>query len=122
MLRIPIKRLLPLMMVVIAVVSLLGSITPTRAQSPIEISFYYPTAVGGPISKIMDGFAADFNKANPDIKVTPVFAGGYADIYKAVQTQISGGSSKVDVAIFLSTDMYSLIDNDYIVPLDDFIK
>lgn len=120
--RIPIKRLLPLMLVAITVVSLLGTISPTRAQSPLEISFYYPTAVGGPIAKLMDGFAADFTKANPDIKVTPVFAGGYADIYKAVQTQISGGSSKVDVAIFLSTDMYSLIDNDYVVPLDDFIK
>lgn len=120
--RIPIKRLLPLVLVVVTVVSLLSTATSTRAQNPVEINFYYPTAVGGPIDKIMAGFAADFEKANPDIKVTPVFAGGYADIYKAVETQINGGSTKVDVAIFLSTDMYSLIDNDYIVSLDSFIK
>lgn len=87
-----------------------------------EISFYYPTAVGGPLTKIMDGFAADFSKANPDVKVTPVYSGGYPDVYKAIQTQLSGGQKSADCAILLSTDLYSLVDNDYIVPLDSFIK
>ena len=35
------------------------------AQAPVEVSFYYPVAVGGPITKIIDGFAADFEKENP---------------------------------------------------------
>ncbi len=30
------------------------------AQAPVEVSFYYPVAVGGPITKLVDGFAADF--------------------------------------------------------------
>ncbi len=94
----------------------------TAAAQPLEIKFYYPTAVGGPITKVMDSFAADFNTANPDVHVTPVYAGGYTDIYKAVDTQIKGGGQGPDVAIFLSTDMNSLIDNDYVVPLDSFIK
>ena len=34
------------------------------AQAPVEISFYYPVAVGGPITKIIDGLAADFEKEN----------------------------------------------------------
>jgi hypothetical protein len=42
---------------------------PARAAEPTEISFYYPIAVGGPITKIIDGYAADFEKANPDVKV-----------------------------------------------------
>ncbi|MEP7289111.1 MAG: ABC transporter substrate-binding protein [Chloroflexota bacterium] len=116
------KRLLPVILIAVMVASLFGSASQTRAQSPLEISFYYPTAVGGPISKVMDDFAAEFNKANPDIKVTPVYSGGYADVYKAIQTQTSGGEKSADVAIMLSTDLNSLIDNDYIVPLDDFIK
>src|SRR5260221_6076235 len=37
------------------------------AQAPVEISFYYPVAVGGPITKLVDGFAADFEKEKPRI-------------------------------------------------------
>ena len=35
------------------------------AQAPVDISFYYPVAVGGPITKIIDKFATDFEKENP---------------------------------------------------------
>jgi len=116
------KRLSLALVVAISLALLGGAVQNTRAQSVTEISFYYPTAVGGPINKVIDGFVDTFNKANPDVKVTAVYAGGYTDIYKAVDTQIKGGGQGPDVAIFLSTDLYSLIDNDYIVPLDDFIK
>ena len=30
------------------------------AQAPVEVSFFYPVAVGGPITKIIDGYCADF--------------------------------------------------------------
>ncbi len=117
------KRFSLLIAVIIALALMGGTAVNTHAQSKVtEISFYYPTAVGGPITKIMDGFADEFNKANPDVKVTAVYAGGYADIYKAIDTQAKGGGKGPDVAILLSTDLYSLIDNDYVVPLDDFIK
>jgi len=42
------------------------------AQAQTEISFFYPVAVGGPITKIIDEYAADFAKENPGIKVTPI--------------------------------------------------
>ncbi len=116
------KRLSLLLVAAIVLALLSGVANPARAQKVTEISFYYPTAVGGPIPKVIDGFVDEFNKANPDVKVTSVYAGGYTDIYKAVDTQIKGGGQGPDVAIFLTTDLYSLIDNDYIVPLDDFIK
>ena len=50
-----------------------------RAQAAVEVSFYYPVAVGGPITKIIDGYAADFEKENPGIKVKPIYAGSYQD-------------------------------------------
>ncbi len=115
------KRLNVLLIVALVLAAFAG-LTTTRAQSVTEVLFYYPTAVGGPISQVIEGYAAEFNAANPDVKVTAVFAGGYADIYKAVDTALKGGGQGPDVAIFLTTDMYSLIDNDYIIPLDDFIK
>ena len=45
-----------------------GIAAPALAQAATEVSFFYPIAVGGPIAKIIDGFAADFEKANPSIK------------------------------------------------------
>ena len=45
-----------------------GGAVPVLAQSaPLEIKFYYPTAVGGPLSQIFDGYAQKFNAANPDV-------------------------------------------------------
>ena len=47
-----------------------GTFLPqAQAQAPTEISFYYPVAVGGPIAKIIDGFAEGFMKENPGINV-----------------------------------------------------
>ena len=37
-----------------------------------EVPFYFPVAVGGPITKYIDQFATDFNKENPTIKVSPI--------------------------------------------------
>jgi len=60
-----------------AVLALLASTfgAATLAQAPVEVSFYYPVAVGGPITKIIDGYAADFEKENPGIKLKPIYSG-----------------------------------------------
>jgi len=49
------------------------------AAAQTEITFYYPVAVGGPITKTIDQMSADFEKENPGIKVKPVYAGTYQD-------------------------------------------
>ncbi len=92
----------------------------TTGGATVEVSFFYPVAVGGPITKIMDGYADDFNKANPGIKVTPTYVGSYTDALTKIQTTIDGGGQPPDTAVLLSTDLYALKDADYIVPLDDF--
>ena len=51
-----IARLLASLLLVV----LLGGASPLGAQAPVELSFYYPVAVGGPVTKIIDGLAADF--------------------------------------------------------------
>ena len=94
---------------------------PSLAQAPVEVSFYFPVAVGGPITKIIDGFAADFEKENPGIKVKPIYSGTYQDTITKALTAVKGGEPPV-TSILLSTDMYTLIDEDAIVPFDDFIK
>jgi len=83
-----------------------------------EITFYYPVAVGGPITKIVDQMAADFEKENPGIKVKPVYTGTYQEsIVKALTADKAG--TPPTIAILLSTDMFTLIDEDAIVPFDD---
>ncbi len=94
----------------------------TSGGAAVEISFFYPVAVGGPITKIIEGYAADFTKANPTIKVTPTYTGSYQDTLTKIQTTVDGGGPPPDVAVSLSTDIYSLKDGDYIIPLDDYIK
>jgi sn-glycerol 3-phosphate transport system substrate-binding protein len=91
------------------------------AQAPAEISFFYPVAVGGPIAKIVDEFAADFTKENPGIKVSPIYAGSYQDTIVKALTANKSGTPPV-TSVLLSTDMFTLIDEDAIVPIDDFVK
>ncbi len=91
------------------------------AAQTTEITFYYPVAVGGPITKIIDGYAAEFTKENPGIKVKPIYAGTYQEtIVKALTANKSG--EPPTTAILLSTDMFTLIDEDAIVPWEDLAK
>ena len=45
--------------------------------SATEITFYYPIAVGGPITKIVDGYVEAYLKKHPDNTVQPVYTGSY---------------------------------------------
>jgi sn-glycerol 3-phosphate transport system substrate-binding protein len=91
------------------------------ARAQTEISFFYPVAVGGPITKIIDEYAADFAKENPGVKVTPIYAGSYQDTIVKALTAHKAGNAPV-TSVLLSTDMFTLIDEDAIVPIDDFAK
>ena len=91
------------------------------AQQPVEISFYYPVAVGGPITKLIDNFAADFEKENPSIKVRPVYSGTYQDSITKALTAVKGNDAPT-MSVLLSTDMYTLIDEDAVVPFDPLIR
>ncbi|MBX3609400.1 MAG: ABC transporter substrate-binding protein [Hydrogenophaga sp.] len=83
----------------------------------VDLSFYYPVAVGGPVTKLIDGMAAEFEKENPDIKIKPVYAGSYQDTIAKVLTAVKAGDAP-NVAVLLSTDMYTLIDEQAVVPFD----
>ncbi|AWK84975.1 ABC transporter substrate-binding protein [Azospirillum thermophilum] len=91
------------------------------AAAATKISFYYPVAVGGPITKLIDDYVAGFEKENPDVKVEPVYSGSYQDTITKVLTAMKGGDAP-QVAVILSTDMYTLIDEDAIVPFEEMAK
>ena len=72
-----------------------------RAQSVTEISFYFPVAVGGPITKIIDGYAADFQR---DVDREELLVGG-EEVKKIPSVQINCWSSAIDMApVFFDDD------------------
>jgi len=99
----------------------LAALLPLAAQAQTEVSFYYPVAVGGPITKIIDGYATEFEKENPGIKLKPIYSGSYQESITKALTAVKSGEPPV-MSILLSTDMFTLIDEDAIVPFDSFVK
>ena len=51
----------------------------SSAATAVELTMYYPVAVGGALTKIVDGLVSDFEKENPDINVNAIYAGNYND-------------------------------------------
>jgi sn-glycerol 3-phosphate transport system substrate-binding protein len=88
------------------------------AQTKTEVRFYFPVAVGGPVTKIIDDYAAAFEKENPDIKVTPIYSGDYVQTVAKALTAIKGGDIP-ETAILLAADLYLLLGEDVIVPVSD---
>ncbi len=97
--------------------AMLGS----AVAQPVDVPFYFPVAVGGPITKLIDQYAADFNKENPTIKVAPIYAGSYQDTIVKALTANKAGTPPV-ASVLLSTDTFTLIDEDAVVPIDNFMK
>ena len=113
------KSLSKILLMVVAILVVL-TITP-MAGAQTELTMYYPVAVGGPLTKIVDGIVADFMAANPDIKVNAIYAGNYNDArIKALAALKSGQPAQLSV--MFSIDIYELIEQDAIVAFDDVVE
>jgi len=95
---------------------LLAGAAPARAAT--ELTFYYPIAVGGPLTKVIDGYARQFEKENPGIKVNPVYAGNYDDARIRALAALKAGQS-APLSVLFSIDIYELLEQDAIVAWDD---
>ncbi len=90
------------------------------ALAAVELTMYYPVAVGGPLTKVVDGLVAEFHKEHPDIKVNAIYAGNYNDArIKALAALKSGQPAQLSV--MFSIDIYELIEQDAIVAFDDIV-
>ncbi len=88
------------------------------ANAPLEIPFFFPIAVSGPITAIIDGYAADFAAEHTDIQIKPVYAGNYDDTIAKAVTAFKGGKAP-PLAMLGAIQVFTLIDLDAIVPFDD---
>jgi sn-glycerol 3-phosphate transport system substrate-binding protein len=79
---------------------------------------YYPVAVGGPLTEVVDGMIGAFEAKHPDIKVKAVYAGNYDDTRVRALSAIKSGEP-AQLSVLFSIDAYDLIEQDLIVPFDD---
>src|SRR5579864_4312150 len=98
------------------------ALVPLRvgAQAPVSLKFYYPVGVSGPLNKLMTEMVNDFNSGHPGIRVEPVFAGNYVETMAKAMTAVLGGAPP-DVAVLDTPELFSLLDRNAIMPLDDLI-
>jgi len=96
------------------------SLGAARPAAAVDLTMYYPVAVGGPVTKIIDDMVARFEKENSDIKVTAVYAGNYTDTMTKAMTAMKGGQPP-QLSVLLSTDVFTLMDENAIVPFDGLV-
>jgi sn-glycerol 3-phosphate transport system substrate-binding protein len=90
----------------------------TSAPAAVELNMYYPVAVGGPITKVIDDMIAEFEKANSGIKVKAVYAGNYDDTRVKALAAVKA-NQPVQLSVLFSIDLFELMDQDAIVPFDE---
>ena len=91
------------------------------ARAATELTMYYPVAVGGPLTGIVDGMVADFEKSHPDIKVNAIYAGNYNDARIKALAALKAGDP-AQLSVMFAIDIYELIEQDAIVAFDDIVE
>ncbi|WP_413700568.1 ABC transporter substrate-binding protein [Psychromonas sp. KJ10-10] len=87
----------------------------------LDLTMYYPVAVGGALTKVVDGMVDDFESANPDINVNAIYAGNYNDTRVKALVAMKSGKA-VQTSVMFSIDMLALKQRGVILPFNDFIK
>ncbi|MFC3703237.1 ABC transporter substrate-binding protein [Devosia honganensis] len=99
----------------------MAALTSAATAQQTVVDFYYPIQVGGPLTQVIDGYVAEFEAANPDIDIVPVYSGNYQDTTTKALTAAKAGDPPA-LAVLLATDIFTLIDEDVIDPIDSFFS
>jgi sn-glycerol 3-phosphate transport system substrate-binding protein len=91
------------------------------ALAETELTMYYPIAVGGSLTQVVDGIVANFEAENPDIKVNAVYSGNYDDTRVRALSALNSGEP-AQLAVMFSIDAYDLIEQDLVLPFDDLVN
>lgn len=96
---------------------LLGGGALARPQTPAKVLFYYPIAVGGEITSVIDQRVAEFEAMHPGVDIEPVYSGTYKESLAKVLAANRAGTPPT-LAVLFAVDMHTLLDADAIVPFD----
>ena len=118
-------RKIPMALLGLSMVAGIGATLPTSvyaaSKAPVDLTYYYPVGVAGPLAQIMTKLVDSFNRSHPGIHVSPIFSGSYPQTLAKVETAIQGGNPP-DVAVLNSTAQFDLIHLQAIEPLDSIVK
>src|SRR5438105_13902923 len=102
-------------------IALVAFLFASLSANAVELTFYYPIAVGGPLTKVIDGMVAGFEKEHPDIKVHAIYAGNYDDARIKALAALKAGQP-AQLSVLFSIDIYELLEQDLIVPFDEMVS
>ena len=103
----------------VGVASILG--LSTAATAATDLTMYYPVAVGGSLTKIVDGMVDQFEAQNPDINVNAIYAGNYNDARVKALAALQSGSP-AQLSVMFSIDIHELRNLEAIVAFDDVVS
>ncbi|GAA5085625.1 ABC transporter substrate-binding protein [Paenalcaligenes hermetiae] len=91
------------------------------AMAKTELTMYYPISVGGPLTEVMDGLIADFQKENPEITVKAVYSGNYDETRVRALSALRGGES-VQLSVLGALDAHDLVEQGLVESFSDIAK
>ena len=86
----------------------------------VDLQFYFPVSVGGKAADTIQSLTEDYVASHEDVNIDAIYAGSYTDALTKAMTAARGGNAP-QLSVLLSTDMFTLIDQDLIEPFDDFV-
>ena len=112
------KRALKLPHILCSSVLLLGMTTSAMA---VDLEFYFPVAVGGKAADTIQELTDEYLAAHEGVNIDAVYSGSYTDTVTKALTASRGGKPP-QLSVILSVDMFTLIDEDVIIPFDELIE
>jgi sn-glycerol 3-phosphate transport system substrate-binding protein len=102
----------------IASAVMLGHIATAAA---VDLEFYFPVAVGGKAADTIQALTDEYVSNNPGANIKAVYAGSYQETVTKALTAARGGKPP-QLSVILSVDMFTLIDEDVIMPFDGLVQ
>lgn len=97
-----------------------SALAQATAQEPVKLTMYYPVAVGGALTEVVDGLVEDFEAEHPEIDVEAIYAGNYDDTRVRAISAIEAGDTP-QLSVLFSIDLFELLEQDAIVAFNDIV-
>lgn len=87
----------------------------------VDLEFYFPVAVGGAAADTIAELTEEYAAAHDGVTINAIYAGSYTDASAKAITAARGGNAPT-LSVLLSTEMFTLIDEDLIEPFETYLS
>lgn len=85
-----------------------------------DLEFYFPVGVNAPAVDTIQALTDEWVAANPQHTVKAIYAGNYEETTTKALTAANAGSPP-QVAVLLAIDLFTLIEEDVVIPISDLL-